>query len=95
MDNRINLSAYNEVEKAQAELPESGLRAYYREKMESARSDVAFIKEHVPMTGMRVCEIGCGNGKLLCALEKEGLIMHGGGMKYPPPAVRWQGSSAS
>ena len=52
--------------------------AYYKDKIESAASDLLFIKRIKSEYGIKlggghslsVCEIGCGNRKLLCNLKK-------------------------
>lgn len=77
MENKINLQSYQNVESVQLNLPLAQLQQYCEHKLLSAEADVEFIKKHIYRgTPLNVCEIGCGNGKLLLALERENLISH-------------------
>lgn len=77
MNNEINLYSYQNVESLQLNLPITQLKQYCEHKLLSAENDVDFIKKYIYHgTPLNVCEIGCGNGKLLLALEKENLISH-------------------
>lgn len=75
MENTVNLTSYQNVESLQLNLPEDEFRQYCELKLLSAKDDVDFIKKHIYQgKQMSVCELGCGNGKLLLALEREGMV---------------------
>lgn len=75
MDNKENLMSYQEVESVQLNLPDNEFNKYCELKLLSAEDDKAFIREHVYKgTPMDVCEIGCGNGKLLLSMELDSMI---------------------
>lgn len=77
MDNRENLISYQNVESIQLNLPEDGFKRYCELKLLSAEDDKAFIREHIYQgRPMEVCEIGCGNGKLLLSMERDHMISH-------------------
>ena len=76
MENYENLKTYDGVEQFQLEhLTKDELLAYIHDKMESAVSDTDFIKGHIfKGDKLNVCEIGCGNGKLLYSMELSGIL---------------------
>lgn len=75
MDNKDNLRSYKDVEKLQIDLPDQEFQRYCDAKLLSAEDDVSFIKQHIYQGHpLNVCEIGCGNGKLLLAMERENMI---------------------
>lgn len=77
MENKENLSSYQNVESIQFNLPEDEFKKYCELKLQSAEDDKAFIREHIYQgEPMNVCEIGCGNGKLLLAMEQENMLSH-------------------
>ena len=77
MENKENLLSYQNVESIQFNLPEDEFRKYCELKLQSAEEDKTFIREHIYQgEPMNVCEIGCGNGKLLLAMEQENMISH-------------------
>lgn len=77
MDNNENLVSYQDVESIQLNLPEDEFKKYCELKLLSAEDDKAFIRRHIYQgKPMDVCEIGCGNGKLLLSLEQENMISH-------------------
>ncbi len=77
MNNQCNLEAYEGVEYLQCNgLTEDECVAYMEKKMESADSDLFYIENILLEKNQKVdvCEIGCGNGKLLYSLEKSDRI---------------------
>ena len=74
MDNRQNLESYNDVENLER-FNEDSFAEYCRMKLDTAKTNINFIKKYVfPKRGLSdlsVCEIGSGNGKLLYALEAQ------------------------
>ena len=90
MDNRENLTSYDNVESVQLhELTEEGLRAYMKAKLESAKSNQRFIERFVYAgTPIKVCEIGSGNSKLLYALEMDNVL--GRGAAYEVSQSRYE-----
>ena len=75
MNNVDNLKSYNDVEKVQLTLSDVDFEKYCSDKLESAKGNVAFIREHIyDGKPMSVCEIGSGNSKLLYSLERESII---------------------
>lgn len=77
MDNKVNLVSYQNVESLQLNLPDDEFKKYCELKLQSAEEDKAFIRKHIYQgKPMNVCEIGCGNGKLLLSMEQENMISH-------------------
>lgn len=77
MNNKGNLISYEGVESIQFNLPDSEFEKYCELKLQSAEDDKAFIYENIYQgKPMNVCEIGCGNGKLLLSMERENMISH-------------------
>lgn len=77
MDNQENLVSYQNVESIQFNLPDDEFKKYCESKLQSAEDDKIFIREHIYKgKPMKVCEIGCGNGKLLLSMERENMISH-------------------
>lgn len=77
MDNRENLISYQNVESIQLVLPDNEFIKYCELKLQSAEDDMDFICKYIYQgKPMNVCEIGCGNGKLLLSLERENMISH-------------------
>ncbi|GFI49388.1 tRNA (guanine-N(7)-)-methyltransferase [Lachnospiraceae bacterium] len=77
MDNRENLLCYQNVESVQFNLPDDEFEKYCELKLQSAEDDIDFIREYIYQgKAMNVCEIGCGNGKLLLSMERENMISH-------------------
>lgn len=77
MDNRENLVSYQNVESIQLNLPDDEFIKYCELKLQSAKDDIDFIRKYIYQgKPMNVCEIGCGNGKLLLSMERENMISH-------------------
>lgn len=77
MDNKENLLSYQNVESIQLNLPEDEFEEYCELKLQSAENDIDFIRKHIWQgKPMNVCEIGCGNGKLLLSMERKNMISH-------------------
>lgn len=77
MDNKVNLVSYQNVESIQLNLPDEEFKKYCELKLQSTEEDKAFIRKHIYQgEPMNVCEIGCGNGKLLLSMEQEDMISH-------------------
>ncbi len=77
MNNKENLVSYQNVESIQLNLPDDEFKKYCELKLQSAEDDMAFIRGHIYQDKpMDVCEIGCGNGKLLLSMERENMISH-------------------
>lgn len=75
MLNFKNLASYDNVEKLQLSFDEERLKEYCNLKMETAKENADFIQEHLYRNKkISVCEIGCGNGKLLFELKKRGIV---------------------
>lgn len=90
MDNRENLLSYQNVESIQCNLPDNEFEKYCELKLQSAEDDKAFIREHVYQgKPMDVCEIGCGNGKLLLSMERENMISHAVGYEVSEARCRF------
>ena len=80
MENRINLLSYQNVEFIQSQLPDREFRKYCELKLLSTEDDISFIRKMIYRgIPMEVCEIGCGNGKLLLSMEREGMVSHATG----------------
>lgn len=83
MENLENLYSYEGVERTQLAMDPESLNAYLEDKLRSAESDAEFIQEYC-LTERRpynICEIGCGNRKLLYRLEQLGLLEQGIGFE--------------
>lgn len=79
MNNKQNLDAYADVENMERFTKES-LQEYCELKMQTCQDDLWFIKEKIFQDDnekKQFCEIGGGNGKLLYALEQEGILDYG------------------
>lgn len=85
-----NLPAYDQVEQLDRFTPRS-FEEYCKDKLQSCDKHIAFIKEYcaVPKQKIKVLEVGCGNGKLLYRLEKEGLLEHGVGYEVSASRCRF------
>lgn len=81
MNNTSNLRSYDGVESIQLNsFNENELKEYFNDKMQSATSNLNFIKENVYKDKpLNVCEIGSGNSKLLYSLENTGILRGGVG----------------
>ncbi len=80
MNNMDNLGSYDHVEYIQGHhFSDKELRRYCDLKMSSAQENADFIEQQIytGKTGLDICEIGGGNGKLLYCLEKRNLLKHG------------------
>ena len=81
MKNDVNLRSYEGVESVQGALSDEKFKEYCDEKLESCSDDLEFIKNNIYTSHrLNTCEIGTGNGKLLFAMEKNGIL--GGGIGY-------------
>lgn len=90
MDNKENLISYQNVESIQLNLPEDEFVKYCELKLQSAEEDKTFIQEHIYQgKPMNVCEIGCGNGKLLLSMERENMISHAVGYEVSEARCRF------
>lgn len=79
MKNEVNLRSYDGVESIQGALSDEDFKEYCDKKLESCEYDLEFIKNNIYSNHkLSVCEIGTGNGKLLFAMEKDGLLGEGG-----------------
>ena len=76
MNNTSNLRSYDGVESIQLNsFNENELKEYFNDKMQSASSNLNYIKENVYKDKpLNVCEIGSGNSKLLYSLENTGIL---------------------
>ncbi len=75
MNNTENLTSYQDVESIQLNLPDKEFEKYCELKLQSAEDDKEFIRKYVYKgKPLNVCEIGCGNGKLLLSMERENMI---------------------
>lgn len=90
MENWVNLQSYQNVESVQFGMPVEEFRQYCDLKLLSAESDRDFIKKNVYCGELlNVCEIGCGNGKLLLSLERENMISHANGYEVSENRCRF------
>lgn len=79
MNNVQNLKGYADFENL-SRFTNDSFEEYCKLKMESCKEDVWFIKEKIfpdDAKKKQFCEIGGGNGKLLYALEREGILDYG------------------
>lgn len=76
MNNIDNLSSYDGVESTQLNMfNKEDLELYLKDKLESAKSNLSFIKTHIYKgKPLSVCEIGSGNSKLLYLMDSDGLL---------------------
>ena len=81
MKNDVNLRSYEGVESVQSVLADESFKKYCNKKLESCFYDLEFIKDNIYTSRkLNTCEIGTGNGKLLFAMEQNGLLR--GGIGY-------------
>ncbi len=80
MKNSVNLRSYDGVEKVQSTFSDKEFKEYCDKKLESCTEDLEFIKNNIYSShSLNTCEIGTGNGKLLFAMEKAGILSGGVG----------------
>jgi SAM-dependent methyltransferase len=84
----INLTAYEGVESLERFAPDDFL-TYCDDKLKSCDKHIAFLRRHFPGQPLRVLEIGCGSGKLLFRLEREGMIEYGVGLEVSRSRCRF------
>lgn len=78
MKNDDNLRSYEGVESVQGAFSDEKFKEYCNEKLESCSYDLEFIKNNIYTSRrLNTCEIGTGNGKLLFAMEQNGMLGEG------------------
>lgn len=79
MSRHVNLSSYEGVETL-ATFDDVSFGKYCKAKLASAQAHVDFLSTQLSLgQDARVCEIGSGNGRLLYALERAGMLSSGVG----------------
>jgi len=72
---KLNLSAYDDVERLDNYSTQAELAAYRSERLAKSEEMVEFIRKQITQTsGVRVVEVGSGSSALLYALEQQGVL---------------------